>query len=215
MDLGCSSGAMTIYCKMLEVNCVGLDISVRSLNVGKTYLKNHGFEKECMVAGDVAFLPFPDASFHKAISCDLYEHLPLETKIRLLNETCRVLKPGGYLVLKTPNLSYLKLSLFYKRLRALFRLENPLKMVIPHTRAADGDRADHIGLTTTFTLERDLNKTDFFDYKFHYGLGTKFKKVFPTLNRFLTTELPLIRDAFVEEIIVKATKSTLAHFLPD
>jgi len=34
-------------------------------------------------------------------------------------------------------------------------------------------------------------------------------------NRFLTTEIPIIRDAFVEEIIVKAAKSKIAHSLPD
>jgi len=90
-----------------------------------------------------------------------------------------------------------------------------LKFVIPHTRAADGDKADHIGLTTLFGVERDLSQTDFFEYEFHYGLSTKFKNVFPTLNRFVTTDLPIVRDAFVEEIIVKATKSLVAHFLPD
>jgi hypothetical protein len=65
-----------------------------------------------------------------------------------------------------------------------------------------------------FGVERDLSQTDFFEYEFHYGLGTKFKNVFSTLNRCVTTDLPIVRDAFVEELLLRRqSRWSLTFFL--
>ena len=46
--------------------------------------------------------PYDDASFDVVLFCEILEHLLLDP-VRVLNEIHRVLKPGGQLVLTTPN----------------------------------------------------------------------------------------------------------------
>ncbi len=46
-------------------------------------------------------LPFPDASFPCVLCSQVIEHVPKESPI--LDELCRVLAPGGRLVLGTPD----------------------------------------------------------------------------------------------------------------
>jgi hypothetical protein len=87
--------------------------------------------------------------------------------------------------------------------------------VIPHTPAADGPDAEHIGLSTVFAIERHLHAAGFFDYEFHYGLSTKFPGLPLWANRLVHRECPVIRDVLVEELIVRATKSGLAELIPD
>ena len=218
VDLGCATGAITVYCAMLGADCVGVDLSLKALKVCAEYFERNkpGDRSHASLAmADAGVLPFPDNSFDKAVSCDLYEHLDPQTKLRVLKEARRVLRPGGFLVLKTPNLAYLHLSLAFKRLRAISRLENPFKLVVPHTPAADGAAAEHIGLATPFGIERDLRDAGFFDYQFHYGLSTKLRGLPQGLNRLLHRETPVLRDLMVEEVIVKATKSHLVELIPD
>ncbi len=47
-------------------------------------------------------LPFADASFDVVIATEVIEHLP--TYVPLLSEVSRVLKPGGYFLVSTPNI---------------------------------------------------------------------------------------------------------------
>lgn len=45
-------------------------------------------------------LTFPDSSFDTVVSTEVLEHIPEPQ--RAMNEMCRVLKPGGFLILSTP-----------------------------------------------------------------------------------------------------------------
>ncbi len=51
--------------------------------------------------GDGMWLPFKDAIFDAVFAIDVIEHVPDEQ--RLINEALRVLRPGGRLILTTPN----------------------------------------------------------------------------------------------------------------
>lgn len=50
-------------------------------------------------------LPYPDASFDLVVLCEVAEHLP--TYIPAIAEAGRVLAPGGFLILSTPNVARL------------------------------------------------------------------------------------------------------------
>ena len=58
--------------------------------------------------GSVTALPFPDASFDRALCLDVLEHLAFEDQPRALAELFRVLRPGGELLVSVPNLAHLQ-----------------------------------------------------------------------------------------------------------
>ncbi len=51
--------------------------------------------------------PYPDASFNTVLCCELLEHL-FEDPMHMMTEINRILKPGGHLVLTTPNIGSLR-----------------------------------------------------------------------------------------------------------
>jgi ubiquinone/menaquinone biosynthesis C-methylase UbiE len=82
--------------ELLPEGSVALDILIRKLRFdrrfGVTVVHGSGFE-----------LPFPDASFSCVLSSQVIEHVPKESP--MIDELCRVLKPGGRLVIGTPDYS--------------------------------------------------------------------------------------------------------------
>jgi 2-polyprenyl-3-methyl-5-hydroxy-6-metoxy-1,4-benzoquinol methylase len=55
------------------------------------------------VRGTVEQLPFADAVFDKVFSLEVLEHIEAAAAPRVLREFHRVLKPGGQLLITTPN----------------------------------------------------------------------------------------------------------------
>jgi SAM-dependent methyltransferase len=55
------------------------------------------------LVGDAIHLPFPDSSFDAVTMFDVLEHIPDDQTA--MAEALRVLKPGGYLLVSTPNSS--------------------------------------------------------------------------------------------------------------
>lgn len=73
---------------------MALDVSMPKLRYARRFGRS-------LVQASGGSLPFPDASFPCVLSSQVIEHLPRECPI--LNEMCRVLAPGGRLVLGTPD----------------------------------------------------------------------------------------------------------------
>jgi dolichol-phosphate mannosyltransferase len=92
LDAGCGS-SLTI--QSLN-NAVGMDSNPGPLR----YLRRYGIP---LVRGSVLALPFADNSFDCLISDQVIEHLPNDEV--LFTEMRRVLKPGGTLILGTPDYS--------------------------------------------------------------------------------------------------------------
>src|SRR5579885_1249860 len=92
LDAGCGS---SLIIQSLN-NAVGMEFSFGKLR----FLRRHGIP---LARGSAFALPFKDASFDCVISSQVIEHIPYDEV--LFSEMRRVLKPGGVLILGTPDYS--------------------------------------------------------------------------------------------------------------
>ncbi len=93
LDLGAGAGVVK------EMNFKGLSSRVCGVDLDKRVLVNHMLD-EGKVA-DASKIPYPDSMFDLVFSDNLMEHVDSPQTIYV--EVCRVLKPGGYFLFKTPN----------------------------------------------------------------------------------------------------------------
>ena len=95
LEVGCGTGAITSKYRPLVSKLLVTDISEK-LAI-KTASKNK-CEGEC---ADATKLPYGDHSFDLVVSSECIEHSPNPSAA--INEMCRVIAPGGFLILTTPN----------------------------------------------------------------------------------------------------------------
>jgi len=109
LEVGCGTGAITEWFHELVDELTVSDISARlAEDVGERF----------GVAGraeDATELSFADEKFDLVVSSECVEHTPDPAKAVL--EMLRVLKPGGHLVLTTPNRLWLPVVLLAQKLR--------------------------------------------------------------------------------------------------
>ena len=91
LDVGCGSSRII---GALPRGSVGVDILLRKLRYSRKFGR-------ALVHGSAFSLPFADHSFPCVLCSQVIEHVPKESPI--LDELCRVLAPGGRLVLGTPD----------------------------------------------------------------------------------------------------------------
>ena len=91
LDVGCGSSRIIAA---LPSGSVAVDVLLRKLRYARK------FERALVHASGFA-LPFADASFPCVLCSQVIEHVPKSSPI--LDELCRVLAPGGRLVLGTPD----------------------------------------------------------------------------------------------------------------
>ena len=89
LDLGCGSGRMLAWNRDSGAWLVGVDVA--------PFFAHEALQNSDVVLGDLRRLPFPDGSFDKAWSLDVFEHLSLDALTGMLREANRVLAPGGRL----------------------------------------------------------------------------------------------------------------------
>lgn len=92
-DLGCGSGRALMWNRDLGATMVGIDIA--------PFFSQEARREVDLMLGDLRKLPFADATFDKAWSLDVLEHLSPEALAGMLAEAARVLKPGGALFVYT------------------------------------------------------------------------------------------------------------------
>jgi SAM-dependent methyltransferase len=98
LDVGCGRGEWLQLLRAEGIEAQGVD-------------RNRVLVDECRGAGlnvvendGLAYLrSLPDESLNAVTTFHLVEHLPFETLIHLLDEIVRTLKPGGLLIVETPN----------------------------------------------------------------------------------------------------------------
>lgn len=98
VDLGCGRGEWLAVLKSAGIKARGIDNN----RVLLERCQQAGFD--VVLADVIEYLKQqPDASLGAITSFHLVEHLPFSVLIVLLDEVVRTLKPGGLLILETPN----------------------------------------------------------------------------------------------------------------
>jgi glycosyltransferase involved in cell wall biosynthesis len=90
LDIGCGS---SLIIQSLN-NAMGMDVSLAKLR----FLRRHGIP---LLRGSAFSLPFKDQSFDCLINSQVIEHIPYAAE--LFSEMNRVLRPGGILIIGTPD----------------------------------------------------------------------------------------------------------------
>jgi SAM-dependent methyltransferase len=93
VDLGCGSGRTLLWNHDWGAATVGVDIS--------PFFSAEARRDIDLLIGDLRKLPFADATFSKACSLDVLEHLSADALRGMLAEAARVLTPGGALFVYT------------------------------------------------------------------------------------------------------------------
>jgi SAM-dependent methyltransferase len=93
VDLGCGSGRTLLWNRDWGAATVGVDIS--------PFFSAEARRDVDLLIGDLRKLPFADATFSKACSLDVLEHLSPDALRGMLTEAARVLTPGGALFVYT------------------------------------------------------------------------------------------------------------------
>jgi 2-polyprenyl-6-hydroxyphenyl methylase/3-demethylubiquinone-9 3-methyltransferase len=92
LDLACGGGLLAPYLAGSGYRHLGVDQSASAI----TQARDHGVEA---VRADVRAVPFRDATFDVVVAGEVLEHVPDTTAV--VAEACRVLRPGGTLVIDT------------------------------------------------------------------------------------------------------------------
>jgi SAM-dependent methyltransferase len=119
LDAGCGEGVLVDeYMGRLQIE--GIDPNYSSDRVR---------------SGSLTALPYPDATFDRALCLDVLEHLTFEEQPQALAELYRVLKPGGSLFVSVPNLAHLQSRVHFLLKGRLIRTASEAKH--PGDRPAD------------------------------------------------------------------------------
>src|SRR5947209_1860262 len=97
-DVGCGAGGLLHFFKARGyVNLSGVDLSAEQVQIARQVVPG-------VVEGNVFdFLEARPAAFDLVTALDIIEHLHKEEVFRLLDACHHALRPGGRLVLQTPN----------------------------------------------------------------------------------------------------------------
>jgi ubiquinone/menaquinone biosynthesis C-methylase UbiE len=103
LDLGCGFGALSLYFAAHGGLVTGIDPIEDRLGVGRDVAAAHELRVH-FERGRMEELELPDASFDLAVQNNsLCYVVAREDRDRALRETLRVLRPGGYLIVRNPN----------------------------------------------------------------------------------------------------------------
>jgi ubiquinone/menaquinone biosynthesis C-methylase UbiE len=107
LDVGCNSGVGGVILKELNerFHLIGLDCVPSNLE------KLSDLVYSQKICSDSTAIPLADASVDRIVSGEFIEHLYEEDVLKTLNQLFRILKPGGKLLLTTPNPDYFVLKI--------------------------------------------------------------------------------------------------------
>lgn len=176
LDAGCGVGTFAYHAARKGGDCVGLDYSALSIASARRICGERGVKARFEQCDVCARIPFPDGYFDKIVAADFIEHITAGQKAAFLAEAYRVLKPGGMMVVFTPNGIRERIGTAKARMEAWFGAAQP------ETRL-------HFGLTDRFSFERLMRRTGFSFASGLCDLGRPYLAVIPVLNEVLSLNL--------------------------
>jgi 2-polyprenyl-3-methyl-5-hydroxy-6-metoxy-1,4-benzoquinol methylase len=141
LEIGCGRGGFACWMAgqpRPPAEVVATDFARTAVEKGHAFANERGLSGITWQVGDIQAIAHMDASFDTVVSCETIEHIP--DPRRAIRELARVLKPGGRLLLTTPNyLGTIGLYRAYMRLtgRRFTEEGQPINnfMLLPLTRA--------------------------------------------------------------------------------
>jgi 2-polyprenyl-3-methyl-5-hydroxy-6-metoxy-1,4-benzoquinol methylase len=102
LDAGCGTGyGCALMAAAGAKRCVGVDIAEVAIEHARAHQQPDGDTRVQFIVADVTSLPFEDASFDAVTCFETIEHL--DDQRALVAECARVLRPGGLLLVSSPN----------------------------------------------------------------------------------------------------------------
>lgn len=106
LDLGSGEGRNSLYLSQVGYNIIGLDLSFKAARV----MKNNFFEESLkgqVLTGDARKLPLANDSIDGILAHHIFDYLDKEGFEQALNESFRVLRPDGVVLLTLDSFSEL------------------------------------------------------------------------------------------------------------
>jgi methionine biosynthesis protein MetW len=145
LDIGCHDGVMLSLVKNRKNNFFGIEAD----GYGAQKCREKGIEVAQVFLDDKNPFPFEDRFFDVVIAGEIIEHI-YDTDF-FLEEIARILKPGGKLLISTPNIAS-----FGRRIMLLCGI-NPIIEISPN----ESDSSGHIRYFVFLTLKNLLEKHNF------------------------------------------------------
>lgn len=104
LDIGCGNGHLLFQLKTKFDNLIGLEFSSRRLKQAEINLADLSFTPVLGTAENMGTIN--SNSINCIVSADTIEHIP--NVYEATAELLRVLQPGGFLIINTPNIAFIK-----------------------------------------------------------------------------------------------------------
>ena len=157
LEVGSAFGYLLFSAAVLlpRMRWTGLDYPGRTYRHSEAYEKAY-HEYNCgFVAADICKepLPFADGQFSAVTFSEVLEHLPIEQVNFVFSELARVIRPGGILMVSSPNQASLENRIKLLKGKSILDMPNPIDSF--------GGVFGHIRLYTPGEIEATLSKMGF------------------------------------------------------